>query len=184
MSGLSLNTRINLERAEALLLDETLEGLAILHQITAAFGMRRVRHCRSLDEAKRDVMKAHLDLILIGSNGHDASIYDFIRWLRRSGLEPNAFTPTILISGHTQMRNVQQARDCGANFIVARPVSPHVLLERILWIARERRPFISGPGYVGPDRRFHELGPPAGMAERRFESPLVEVEARQTRGAA
>jgi DNA-binding response OmpR family regulator len=184
MSGLNLNTRINLKRAEVLLLDESLEGRSILTQILAGFGVRSVHRCRSLEQAKKEVLSCALDLILIGSDGQDSSSYEFIKWLRRSGLEPNAFTPTILISGHTQLHNVQQARDCGANFIVARPLSPEVLLERILWIAREKRHFISCSSYVGPERRFHDLGAPEGTSERRSIEPEDEAPAEQPRGAA
>lgn len=190
MPGLNFDTKINLAKAEVLLLDETLEGLAILNQITSAFGLRRAHHCRSIEEAKREALEGPLDLILIGANGQDAGSYDFIRWLRRSGLEPNAFTPTILISGHTRLNNVQRARDCGANYIVTRPVSPEVLLERILWVAREKRPFIACSSYVGPDRRFHDTGPPAGMGERREEwlqaeaEPQDQPEPAQAMGAA
>ena len=167
MAGLNHDTRINLEKAEVLLLDENLEGMGVLLQIVSAFGVRNHYHCRSVDEAKKQALSRELDLVLVGANGQDSSSYDFIRWLRRSGLEPNAFTPTILISGHTQLRNVQRARDCGANYIVAKPVSPEVLLERIVWVAREKRPFISCDSYVGPERRVHDNGPPHGVAERR-----------------
>jgi DNA-binding response OmpR family regulator len=171
MTGLNLNARINLEKAEALLYDESLEGMGVLTQIVTAFGVRSVRRCRTAEEAKREVLSVPLDLVLVGANGQTAASYDFIRWLRRSGLQPNAFTPTILISGHTQLCNVQRAVDCGANFIVAKPISPEVLLERILWVAREKRPFIACDSYVGPDRRFHEIGPPEGLSERRSEEP-------------
>ena len=167
MTGLDGNARINLEKAEVLLLDQSLEGMGILAQIVAAFGVRNAHHCRTMDEAKKLVLSHEIDLVLVGTNGQDAMSYDFIRWLRRSGLQPNAFTPAILISGHTPLRDVQRARDCGANYIVAKPVSPGVLLERIVWVARERRSFIQCETYVGPDRRFHDTGPPSGLAERR-----------------
>jgi DNA-binding response OmpR family regulator len=174
MAGLNPKTRINLAKAEILLLEETHEGLAVLTQIVTAFGVRNLRRCRTAEDARREAMEQPLDLILIGSNGEDSSGHDFIRWLRRSGLDPNAFTPTILISGHTQVRNVERARDCGANFIVAKPLSPEVLLDRILWVARERRPFISCAAYVGPERRFHDSGPPNGMDDRRQPEPACE----------
>ena len=63
--------------------------------------------------------------------------YDFVHWLRRSGLKPNAFTPTILVAGHTPRDKVEKARDCGANYIVAKPLTPLVLLERIVFVSRE-----------------------------------------------
>ena len=180
MAGLNSKTRINLGKAELLLLEPTLDGMSILGQIVAAFGVREVRRCRTVDDARKEVLGPPLDLILIGSDGQDSSGYDFIRWLRRSGLQPNAFTPTILISGHTQVRNVVRARDCGANFIVTKPVSPEVLLDRIVWVAREQRQFISCEAYVGPERRFHDSGPPPGVAERR----QPEQESESTAGAA
>jgi DNA-binding response OmpR family regulator len=167
MSGLNLNTRINLEKAQVLLLDESLEGMGILVQIVTAFGVRHTHTCRSLEEARRLTLSREFDLVLVGSNGQDSISYDYIRWLRRSGLEPNAYAPAMLISGHTLFHNVQRARDCGADYIVAKPVSPEVLLERIIWVAREKRPFIQCDSYVGPDRRVHHVGPPPGTPERR-----------------
>ncbi len=175
MSGLNLNTRINLEKAQVLVLDESQEGMGVLTQVLAAFGVRNAHRCRTMDEARKVALSRTLDLMLVGANGHDSTSYDFVRWLRRSGLEPNAFAPVMLISGHTLLRNVQQARDCGANYVIAKPVSPDVLLERILFVAKEKRPFIQCDVYFGPDRRVHDTGPPPGMAERRrpAESPPV-----------
>jgi DNA-binding response OmpR family regulator len=167
MSGLNLDSRINLERAHVLLLDESLEGMGVLIKIVSAFGVRNIRHCRTIDEAKKEAGGAELDLALVGCGPESGSSYDFVKWLRRSGLGPNAFTPTILISGHTQFKNVQRARDCGANFIVAKPCSPGILLERIIWVAREKRPYIQCDSYFGPDRRVHDIGPPKGLPERR-----------------
>jgi DNA-binding response OmpR family regulator len=183
MSGLNLTTRINLAKAEVLLLDESLEGMAVLTQMMAAFGVRSVHRARWIEEAKKQALSAELDLILVGANGQSSASYDFVRWLRRSGLEPNAFTPIILISGHTQLRNVHRAVDCGANYIVAKPVSPEVLLERIIWVAREKRPFIHCEAYSGPDRRFHDIGPPKDKAERRQDASDAEIPI-QERGAA
>jgi len=41
-----------------------------------------------------------------------------------------------------------------------KPVSPQVLFDRILWVARVPRPFIDAGVYVGPDRRFKAEKPP------------------------
>ncbi len=55
------------------------------------------------------------------------------------------------------------ARDAGANVVVAKPLSPEILLQRIHWVARESRSFIVAPNYAGPDRRFKNVRP-AGRA--------------------
>ena len=46
------------------------------------------------------------------------------------------------------------------------------MLERILWIAREQRPFVA---YAGPDRRFKFDGPPEGGAGRRRDDLSKDV---------
>lgn len=62
---------------------------------------------------------------------------------------------------------VEVARDHGVNFTIVKPVSPAVLLDRILWMAQYDRPFISDPGYSGPDRRFRTVPLQPGVSERR-----------------
>lgn len=161
--------RVNLEKAVVLLLDDKAEGMNILVQIVSAFGVRTFHRCHSVEDAKAIAQATELDLILANANLNSEPGYDFVSWLRRSKLEPNAFTPTIMISGHAQRSNVRKARDCGANFVLAKPVSPAVMLERILWIASEKRPFVECASYVGPDRRFHDLGAPVGTVGRRHD---------------
>jgi hypothetical protein len=44
-------------------------------------------------------------------------------------------------------------------------------------MARENRLFIDSATYVGPDRRFKRLGPPAGMTGRRSDDRSVKLKA-------
>lgn len=158
---------INLEKAEVLLLDDQDFGLNVLVQIVTAFGVRHFHRCTSIDEARDIAHHRELHLIIANANLRTSCAYDFVAWLRRSGLQPNAFAPAVLISGHSQLSDVRKARDCGCNYVMAKPVSPDELLKRILWIARERRPFVACADYTGPDRRVSDTGPPAGIPGRR-----------------
>ncbi len=153
MTDLPLKARINLGRAVVLLLDDSAESLAVMVQIVTAFGVKHFHKCASISEAKEIADHAEVDLVLAATHLRHGSGYDFIEWLRRSK-GPNAFAPAILLSGHVRLTHVKSARDCGANFIVSKPLSPAVLLERIVWVARESRPFVSCDSYFGPDRRF------------------------------
>jgi DNA-binding response OmpR family regulator len=162
---------INLEKARVLLLDDHNEGGAILGQIVMGFGVKRFMRSASVEEAKEVVSNNELHLLLVNANLRESPAFEFIDWLRRSNLQPNSFTPVVLITGHTQRTQVEKARDCGANIVLAKPVSPQSMLERIIWIAREKRPFVNCDTYMGPDRRFHDTGPPAGMSGRRHNDP-------------
>ena len=169
MTELPLKARINLGKAVVLLLDDSNESLAILVQIVSAFGVKHFHKCSSVDEAKDVAGHCEIDLVLAAAHMREGSGYEFVEWLRRSKAGGNAFAPVILLSGHVQLSHVKSARDCGANFIVAKPVSPAVLLERIVWVARESRPFVGCDSYFGPDRRFKVREPSEEGPRRRRE---------------
>lgn len=167
--------RFNLQRASVLLLEETPLGMSILVQILTGFGAKTLHRCESVEEAEATVQKVELDLMVVDALGPTGAGYDFVSWLRRSGIQPNCYAPVLLTAGHTPNAAVNKARDCGAHFIIAKPLTPISVLERILWISKEGRRFVECDTYVGPDRRFKNEGVPAGMKGRRRDDLPPEV---------
>ena len=156
----------NLTGAMVMVVDDSPFSLEVTIQALQGFGIR-VRHLpRNLEHAK-ELLKLHpIDLLFVdcemeGSNGHA-----LVRWLRRSGLEPNAFVPVIMTASHVRRSKVADVRDCGANFLVTKPFSAAVVLERIIWVARDSRPYLEAGDYSGPDRRF-TAATPRKTGERR-----------------
>jgi CheY-like chemotaxis protein len=163
--------RINLERASVLLIDNSL-GLEILSHIFHGFGTRALHRCSSVGEALEVVATTALDLIVTEALLVDRDGYDFVQAVRQLGeQDPNRFTPIIVLSAHTAASKVGKARDCGANFFVAKPISPQVIMDRLIWVAKENRQFLQTDTYSGPDRRFQEGGPPQGVQGRRRSDP-------------
>jgi len=164
--------RINLEKAAVLLLSSE-SGMDMLRRIFDGFGVRHPYVCHSGARAMQVCRESDLDLIVCDGSLEGGETYDFIAELRRSDIDPNRFAPVMVIQGHTPLDQIEKARDCGANFVVAKPITPRTLLERVLWIAQEQRPFVELDDYVGPDRRFHNHGPPdsAGTGRRRSDNP-------------
>lgn len=183
MAAADAKSWINLERASVLVLDGNSQGSAILRQLLAGFGVRNAIQCATAAEAQAVCRDTELDLIVSNDSLTDMSGYDFVHWLRRAGIDPNSFTPVISIGGHTRRSDVSKARDCGANFVIAKPISARVLLERIIWVAREKRPFVDAGSYLGPDRRFHDMGVPEAGGRRRGDAALEAVaKAEETAG--
>ncbi|MDB5459723.1 MAG: two-component system response regulator [Caulobacteraceae bacterium] len=150
----------------------------LLSRIFQGFGVRDPYRCYTAARAMEVCEEADLDLVVCDGSLKDGQAYDFVAALRRSDLAPNRFAPVMVVAGHTPLDQVQKARDCGANFVVTKPVTPRTLLERVLWVAQEARAFVELDGYVGPDRRFHNLGPPEGTgAGRRRSDAAVEAAA-------
>jgi len=169
--------RINLERATILLVDNAIGG-DILSHIFYGFGVRTLHRCQTITEALRIAEAHQLDLIVTEALLGDEDGYDFVQALRqRPNYESNRFTPVIVLSAHTGRSKVAKARDCGANFFVAKPVSPKIIMDRLLWVAREKRQFLETEGYAGPDRRFHDQGPPEGVEGRRREDRFQKADA-------
>lgn len=159
--------RVNLEKASILLLDANATGLSILAQIFSGFGARKLHKCTSVEEARILLRDNEIDLIVLSDDLDGQPAYEFVHWLRRLDNNVNSFASTILVSGHTRRSIVQRTRDCGANFLVAKPLSPQVMLERVVWVSKEKRPFLETSDYAGPDRRFHEPTESENLGRRR-----------------
>ena len=167
--------RINLSNASVLLLDSHAEGLELLVQTFAAFGMHTPCRCSTAAEAMTALRDREFNLLVVDSGVTDMDGYEFVRWLRRDGGKPNRFAPVILLTGHTKASQVFKGRDCGANLVLRKPAPPMVLLQRIFWASSETRSFVECETYCGPDRRFRALGPPVGAKGRRHDDLSVEV---------
>ena len=168
---LHASTRINLEKVEVLLVDDSVPSLNLLSQVLLGFGIGNLTRADSAKTAQTLLRERTFDLVISATNMAGVDGYELVKWLRRGALEANRYLAVILVSGHTPPSQVFKARDSGANFTVAKPISPKILLERILWSAKEERQFIECDSYLGPDRRFKNDGPPSGGQGRRRDDP-------------
>ncbi len=165
----------DLSDAEVLLINPDDKSMSIMLQVFTGFGVRRVHPCSTAGRATDLVGTVSLSLIVCEAALPEMSGYDFVRWLRRCPHEPNRFRPVILMTSEARRADVLAGRDCGANLVVTRPLVPEVMLQRIHWLGREPRPFVESETYCGPDRRYHNLGPPPGMNGRRKDDLSAHV---------
>ena len=63
----------------------------------------------------------------------------------------------------------------GASFVVKKPAPPQVMMQRIMWLLKDERKFVTAPDYCGPDRRVRAMGPPVGVKGRRHDDLSAEV---------
>ncbi|WP_374576077.1 PleD family two-component system response regulator [Phenylobacterium sp.] len=157
-----------------LLFETTPMGMEILVQLLTGFGARTLHRASNLDEAQDIIKRFAVDLAVVDASPTGEG-YEFVNWLRRSKIEPNCFTPVLLTAGHTPSHAVEQARACGADFIMKKPLTPKTVLERVVFIAREGRKFVDCDTYVGPDRRIKNEGVPGGGQGRRRDDLPPEV---------
>jgi CheY-like chemotaxis protein len=167
--------KINFANLSVVLVDDNSQALDILASVVSGFGARGIVRCDSAEAAREHLARNTVDIIITDAQMPGSDGYELVHWIRRSAAEANRFIPVVIVTAHTRKVEVLRARDCGANFIVAKPITPKVLLERIVWIAKEDRMAVETSDYVGPDRRFQNLGPPPDKAGRRSGDLSAEV---------
>lgn len=174
-SPMSPADKVNLEKLAVLIVDNNAQSLEIMGQVMSGFGIRNITKCQTVKEAKGVVSRGPLDFVLCEAQLPDEDGYAFLRWIRREAPDPNKYVAAVVVTGHTRISQVMKARECGAHFIVAKPITPAVLLQRIVWVSKDDRLFIDCESYVGPDRRFRRLSPPPGIKGRRSDDLSEEV---------
>jgi DNA-binding response OmpR family regulator len=118
---------------------------------------------------------------LIGDTNVDLAIVDynlpfldglaFVRLIRTAPDSPNPFLPIIMLTAHSDLRRVSEARDAGVSEFCAKPVSPVELARKIDHAIMRPRPFVRAPGYFGPDRRRRNM--PYEGRDRRLYTPAM-----------
>jgi DNA-binding response OmpR family regulator len=174
-ANLPSHLKINLSTTTVLIIDDNLMSLEILSSVLYGFGAKERMKCPDLEDAKRTLLAYQIDLIILDSGYPDESSFKFMHWLRREAPDPICFVPTIIISGHSTRALVRKARDSGAHFVIAKPITAGVLLNRVAWLAHEKRPFVKHEIFSGPDRRWKNAGVPPGTSGRRDGDLSVEV---------
>jgi two-component system, chemotaxis family, chemotaxis protein CheY len=128
---------------------------------------------------KSDPLKAgilSIDLIISDWEMAPVDGMMLLRWVRRHSESPNRFIPFVMITSHSDLRHVQEARDMGAHEVMGKPFSVKSLAHKIGGIVEHNRQFVHTKDYFGPDRRRRSDG--YGAQERREltdKSPGVEI---------
>ena len=166
LHGVVVDEKFNFENLTALIVDNDQYSNEILSQILRGFGLNQYTIVEQGEEAKRRLQSNRYDLLFCEVKLSDISAAELVRWVRRLPNPAVKYIPIIGLTGYTQKANVLALRDSGANFIVSKPIAPNILFDRVTWSAKTTRPFIETDSYVGPCRRFRNLGPPDGVGRR------------------
>ena len=158
---------INFAKAKVLAVEDNPMAMEIISQILLGYGVTQADKFRSCAEAAEKISSTAYNLVIVDEMMPDEDGFALVSRIRSNTKGPNFTAPIIMTSANPSEVAVRRARDAGGNFVVAQPLAPGVLLERIHWIASNDRAFVSTDKYCGPDRRFHSMALPHDMPERR-----------------
>jgi two-component system chemotaxis response regulator CheY len=136
-----------------LLVDDNHHMRVLLSEILKAVGVRHIYEASDGAQALQSMRGQQIDIIMTDLSMQPLDGIDFVRLLRRSPDSPNQMCPVIMITGHSTMARVQEARNAGVNEFLAKPLTARGVVERINQIVEHPRPYVKTQDYFGPDRR-------------------------------
>ncbi len=172
----------NLERLNFLIVDDNRHMRALVTTILNALGVRNCQDATDGADAFKELKHFPADIIICDWNMDPLDGLDFTRLVRTGKDSPNPFVPIIMLTGHTEMNRVIEARDAGVHEFLAKPISAKALYARIRSIIERPRPFIRAGLFFGPDRRRKDQPSYMG-AERRKENKEPEDQGGETEEA-
>ncbi len=156
----------NLERLNFLIVDDNKHMRALIKGILHALGVKNCLDAIDGADAFKELRHFPADIIICDWNMQPLDGLDFTRLVRTGKDSPNPFVPIIMLTGHTEMNRVVEARDAGVHEFMAKPISAKGLYARVKAIIERPRPFVRAGMYFGPDRRRRD-NPAYRGSERR-----------------
>ena len=140
--------------------------------------IRRVLGLLEVDEV-RDVANGEAAIKMLESFEPDIIITDWMmgpingieltKIIRTSENIKNPFTPIIMLSAHSDISRIYEARDAGINEFVVKPISVKTMFNRIQAVIDRPRNFVRVGEYFDPDRRRRKV--PQDGEDRRSTLP-------------
>ncbi|MDB5739426.1 MAG: two-component system response regulator [Alphaproteobacteria bacterium] len=162
------------DRLKILVVDDNAHMRKLVTTILQAFGVVQSYEADNGQRAWTVVRESNPDVIVADWVMENMSGIELVQMLRSNPQSPNPFVPVILLTGHTSLDHVMQARDAGVNEFIAKPVSVKTMMSRLVSVIESPRPFVRTQGYFGPCRRRRGAEEYRGP-ERRSETKKQEA---------
>lgn len=138
--SLKSEVTFNFANASVAMIDASPMCLEVLTGVLSGCGFRKMFRCSNLRNGSDTIKMHQLDLILVDPYGFGNDAYNLLSWLRTDQRTINSDASIIILTAYTPISLISQARQCGADYVVAKPFSTANLLQRIIWVAEcERR---------------------------------------------
>jgi two-component system, chemotaxis family, chemotaxis protein CheY len=166
---------LRFDKLRVLVVDDNQHMRKLIVAILQAFGIRDIFESPDAEHAWRNLRESNPDVILLDWQLTGMTGLEFARVIRNSPKSFNMFVPIIMLTGHTHIDHVRQARDAGVNEFLAKPVAVKGILSRLLAVIERPRPFVRTDNYFGPCRR---RGAPVAYRgpERRTSEELTPID--------
>ena len=167
---------LNLKGLVFLIADANPYFSRIVVGLLRSFGANSVAEVRNSFDAIRTLNAQKVDILLCDDKLPPHGGLQVTHAIRRKTDNENRTVPILIMAGDARETLIKIARDAGANMVIAKPLSPSSLYDRLSWIAFNPRQFVETTTYYGPDRRFKIEGYPGGVGRRKGDKAQTVAE--------
>lgn len=129
--------KFNFEAARVAILDANKFSLRVSRTILAGFGFRQIVGFETPEEAGEKLQITAADLFLCDPFPAVEQTFALLRALRSPGYGETSMSPIIVTTARVGIDILKSAKECRVDFVVAKPFSPQVLLDRVIWSAKQ-----------------------------------------------
>ena len=167
---------MNLRDLVILVADQSSYMTMLIHSMLRGFGSNRVLEVRNSLSVFQALIGQKVDILICDSRLPPHGGLALTNTIRGKTDNEHRTIPILIMASDSRESTIKQARDAGANMVIAKPISPANLYDRLSWVAFNPRKFVDTATYFGPDRRFKIEGFPKGIGRRKGDN-AVEVAA-------
>lgn len=149
-----MSDKVSFEDVRLIIGESNLEVRQGLRAALHPMGFKNIQDTNRVSVIEEQVKENAVDLIICDASLGDGDLLDLTRRIRHREVGANPFIVVIATTSDPVRETIMAIIDCGADDLVAKPVSPAMLMQRIARLTRDRqRLFVVTTSYIGPDRR-------------------------------
>jgi DNA-binding response OmpR family regulator len=140
-------------KVKILVVEENQPMTDIIVTLLKGFGVNFIDVANNSTTAYRKLLAEKHDLIIMDWLIRPENGIELTKKIRLGADSPNPFVPILLMTGFSERRRVEMARDTGITEFLVKPFTANTLYKRIDHIIMKPRQFVKAPEFFGPDRR-------------------------------
>ena len=130
----------NLEQLNVVVVDDNKYMIELIESILFALGVKHIHSFADGLQAYRALQHFPADLIITDWHMEPIDGLELVRMIRTAQDSPNPYLPIVMLTGHSELKRVIDARDAGINEFLAKPIAAKSLYLRIVSIIENPRP--------------------------------------------
>jgi len=163
---------MNLRDLVILVADPSSYMSMLIHSMLRGFGSNRVLEVRSSLNVFQALTGQKIDILICDAKLPPHGGLSLTQTIRGKSDNEHRTIPILVMASDSRESTIKRARDAGANMVIAKPISPANLYDRLGWVALNPRKFVDTTTYFGPDRRFKIEGYPGGVGRRKGDKSI------------